>query len=172
MKSESNMAKGSYAGVKLATETKKLLHEYMGLANLPNVVRPDQLHSTLLYSRKYLPEYKAYGEIKPAWQGHILGLDVFDSRSKDGKIARCLVIKYDCKELSDRHQYLMDTHKAEYDFPDYQPHITISYDIGLIDLTSLPPIEVCVNTIQIVEEYGRDLQIDSAQQPGTSISKS
>jgi len=41
-----------------------------------------------------------------------------------------LVLKVESDWLLKRHDYLMVVHDAIYDYPEYIPHITLSYDIG------------------------------------------
>lgn len=73
---------------------------------------------------------------------------------------RCLVLKYDCPELCIRHKYLMETHNATYDFPDFTPHITLSYDMCDVDIASLPNIHDYLDSICITYEYSRELIVD------------
>lgn len=159
--------KGSYAGVKFDTPTKQAIHRYMKEHKLPTAVRPDKLHSTLLFSRKYLPDYKPAGKYDPTLVGKPIGFEVWPTRPADGsKPARCLVLRYDCPELEKRHKELMKMHNATYDFPDYKPHITLSYDIGDLDEKKLPDIGKYVDQIGIDEEYGEDLSLSWAKDHG------
>ena len=64
--------KGSYAGVRFDKETNRALHKYMKENKIPNAIRPDKLHTTVLYSRKYLPNYKPAGKIEHIY--HFFGL--------------------------------------------------------------------------------------------------
>jgi hypothetical protein len=164
---EENM-KGSYAGVRFDTETNKAIHKYMSDNKLPVAVRPDRLHSTLLYSRKYLPKYKPAGKLEKAYVGKPTHFEVWNTRPDDGsKPSRCLVLRYDCPELEERHKALMKEHGATYDFPSYDPHITLSYDIGDMDEKKLPSLADTLKAINIVEEYGEDLDLNWAKNKGT-----
>lgn len=164
---EEKQEKGTYAGVRFDTETKKTIHKYMSDNNLPNSVRPDKLHTTLLYSRKYLPNYKAAGKLEHFLSGKPIGFEVWPTRPTDGsKPGRCLVLRYDSPELEKRHEQLMKEHDATYDFPDYKPHITLSYDIGDLDEKKFPDIKKYLKEITIVEEYREDLDLDWAKNKG------
>lgn len=160
---ESKTTKGTYAAVTFNRNTNKLIHDYIKETKLPNAVRPDRLHTTLLYSRKYVPEFKAQGKIDPPWIGEPESFDVWESQEG----ARCLVLKYSCKKLEQRHKELMDKYDATYDFLTYQPHITFSYDIGDIDPADLPDVRKFVGDIEIVEEYDEDLDLDWAATKAT-----
>lgn len=159
--------KGTYAGVKFDTETNKILHKYMKDNNIPNSVRPDKLHTTVLYSRKHLPNYKAPGKLEHFISGKPIEFEVWPTRPTDGSNpARCLVLRYDSPELVKRHNELMKQHDATYDFPDYKPHITLSYDIGDLDEKKFPDIKKYIDEITITDEYQEDLDLDWAKNKG------
>ena len=67
--------------------------------------------------------------------------DVWETSPTQGAKTRCLILKIDCPELVARHKELMDEHEATYDYPVYQPHITLSYDIGDLDINDLPDVK-------------------------------
>ena len=144
---------GTYAAVTFHTDTNKAIHNYIRAAKLPNAVRPDKLHTTLLYSRVQLPEYVPLGLMMLANYGTPIGLSILPGEHKE----RCLVLNYSCPELEERHRYLTEKHSAPYDFPDYITHVTLSYNIGDLDICTLPDIHSYVNSICIVNEYSRNL---------------
>lgn len=150
--------RGSYAGVKFSDQTQTHLKELLAKLKVPTPIDPAKFHTTVIYSRKYLPDYKAEGKLAVPYIGTATTADIWDWTSKTGNKNKCLVIKYDCKQLIDRHEELMKTHGATFDYAEYIPHITLSYDIqdwNQLDelndqLKQFPPIE-------IVEEYQEDL---------------
>lgn len=157
------MNKGTYAGVYFDEDTKKAVQQYIEDNNIPKPVNVDKLHTTLLYSRKFLPDYIPGGMYKQPLVGTPTELVVWKTQGDEGKEpANCLVMKYDCPELVERHKSLMKEHGATFDYPEYTPHITLSYDIGDIDVDSLSNIKDAIKTIGIVEEYGEDLKLDWA----------
>jgi hypothetical protein len=155
---------GTYAAVRFSQKTIDKIKHFCKENGVKNVLRSSKLHTTLLYSRKHLPDYTGQGKIDPAWIGTPTELDVWNTRSedKDKPSTRCLVLKYKCKELEDRHTFLMDEHGATYDFPDYQPHISLSYDIGDADIEDLRGALKDFGDIEIVLEYSDDLDLDWA----------
>lgn len=158
-----NEPTGSYAAVRFDQETKDTIAKYLKDNQIPNGISPEKLHTTLLYSHKYLPDYTAQGDISPAWIGTPVAFEVWESQPKeDGSTKNCLVLKYKCDELAKRHEFLMDEHDAQYDFPDYKPHITFSYDIGELNAEEFPDIKKALPEIKIVSEYGEDLKDDFA----------
>lgn len=155
---------GTYAAVKFSKSTIDKLMQLCKENGVKNVLRAEKLHTTLLYSRKYLPEYEAQGDIEPKWVGTPTELDVWKTRSEDPEkpSTRRLVLKYKCKELEERHQYLMKEHDATYDFDEYKPHISLSYDIGDADIDALKDALKDFGEIEIVHEYGEILDLDWA----------
>lgn len=157
---EKEEAKGSYAAVNFNKETIDGIKKYIKENDIPNHTKFDKMHTTLLYSRKYLPDYKPQGKLDKPMIGKGKGFEVWDSQpDDDGHVAKCLVMCYDCPELVKRHKELMKEHGAAYDFDEYKPHITFSYDIGDLDHDELPKFS---GKIEIVEEYGEDLEQDWA----------
>lgn len=154
----SESAKGTYAGVRFSEGTVDNLIQLQGDLGIPNPVPYNKFHSTLLYSRKHLPKYVAKGACYLVSDGNEFTLEIWES---DKSFNRCLVLRYDCGMLSARHDFLMRYHEATYDFDEYKPHITLSYDVG----DSWTPLEKTVkfsdsSPIEIVEEYQEDLNLD------------
>lgn len=152
---EDETTEGTYAGFRLDTDSEKALMQAIKSMNIPNPVSQEELHITLLYSRKFLPDYEPAAdtniEVRP------LKFNVFNGR--DG--SKILVILLDCAECLKRHFKLMRDHTATYDFPEYIPHITLSYDIGdytledaNMDFAKLP------NSLLINSEYMEKLEMD------------
>ena len=158
-----DVSKGTYAGVYFDEDTKKAVKKYLEDNDIPKPVNVDKLHTTLLYSRKFLPDYIPGGMYDKPLIGTPVELVVWKTQGDEGKEpANCLVMKYDCPELVDRHKSLMKEHGATFDYPEYTPHITLSYDIGDMDVDSLSDIKETIKQVGIVEEYGEDLQLDWA----------
>lgn len=159
---------GTYAGVHFDQETIDKIIKYIKENDIPNPVPKNKLHTTLLYSRKYLPDFKAEGKLDKPMSGTPDQLVVWETNGKERNepTSRCLILKYKCPELVKRHDFLMDTHKATYDFPEYIPHVTLSYDIGDMDIEELPDPKKTIDQIVIVEEYQETLNLDWAKQHG------
>lgn len=150
--------KGTYAGVKFSKDTQESLVDYMREAKIPNMLDKDKLHSTLLYSRKHCPNYKPASPVE--YIGTPIGLDVWDTDAPGGGKSKCLVLKYSCPALEKRHAQLRKEHGATHDFPTYNPHITLSYDIGDVNPDDFPDVRKFLDVIKIVDEYSEDLDLD------------
>ena len=160
--------RGSYAAVTFDSSTNDAIQQYIEDNDIPNPIPTSKLHTTVLYSRKYLPDYEPLGKITPSWKGIPTTLDVWESSGKlrDEPTTRCLVMEYDCDKLKDRHNFLMKEHEATYDFPSYKMHVTLSYDIGDLDIKDLPDIKDSIGNLKIVSEYGDDLDLDWSKTKG------
>jgi hypothetical protein len=159
--------KGTYAAVNFSKETTDAIKEYIKENDIPNPLSADKMHTTLLYSRKYCPDYTPLGKIDPPWKGTPTEFEVWKTRPKDGSEgSNCLVLLFKCEELNKRHQQLMNELDATYDFPDYKTHISLSYDIGDMDWKKLPDIKKYLSEVVVVEEYGSDLDLDWAKKNG------
>lgn len=153
--------KGTYAGVKFDEQTIEAISQYIKQHKIPNGIDKNKLHTTLLYSRKYLPNYKSQGQIDPPFIGTPTQLQVWESQpDENGKTSNCLVLKYQCNALYQRHKKLMSQHGATYDFDEYDPHITLSYDIGKFKHKKLPLPEC---DIVITSEYQEELDLSWAK---------
>ncbi len=151
---------GTYAGVRFSDKTNQAIIEFCKKYKVPNPVAAAKLHTTVLYSRKPLPNYTAAGKYDKPLIGEPTKWSVWDSQDK----SKCLILEYKCSKLKERHKELMDEHEATYDFPEYKTHVTLSYDIGDFELDGLPMLD---SDIEIVEEYSEDLNLDWAKEKGS-----
>lgn len=148
--------KGTYAGLRLDDESCNKLIDWCTQNNIPNPVPKDKLHTTLLYSRKHLPDYVPQGNLPSAYIGLENGYDIWKSSSENP--TNCLVLKINCDDIVTRHKELMDTHQATWDYPSYDPHITMSYDIGGVDASKLDTSSI--GELTFTDEYAEELDLD------------
>lgn len=152
--------KGTYSAVKFDDQTINKIKAYVDENNIPNALDPEKYHTTVTYSRKFLPDLKPVDPIDPPWIGTPEQLEVWKSQpDENGETSNCLVLKYKCDQLTDRHNQIMDDHGATYDFPDYKAHITLSYDIGDMDHSQLPDVKD-IGDIVINKEYVDELNLN------------
>ena len=146
-----HVKKGTYAGVRLSDDDSDFIIDWVKELKLPNPTPKKDLHLTLLYSKKYLPDYKPAGKIDE-W-AYPLKFHVFETF--DNK--RALVLKVKSPFLLKRHKELMKEHDATYDYPEYIPHITLSYDIGDMEV---PKFDCKRRELHLGEEYAEELKLD------------
>ena len=146
---------GTYAGVRFSPSTVESLTQYATDNKIPNALDSKEYHTTLLYSRKHLPNYEPMGEYSTHMTGTPTGFEIWPSQPDDeGHVKNCLVMTYSCPRLYQRHHKLMQQHGATYDFDEYKPHVTLSYDAGDLDPSKLPAYE---EEIEITKEYREEL---------------
>ncbi len=144
---------GTYAGVKFSDDTIAALEKYTKDNKIPNALPADKYHTTLLYSRKHLPNYKPEGDYKTPMTGSPTGFEIWPNYDSS---KNCLVLSYSCPQLYQRHHKLMNQHGATYDFDEYKPHVTLSYDVGNLKVDKLPTFE---DSLEITSEYDEELKI-------------
>ncbi|AHY25125.1 RNA ligase [Pectobacterium bacteriophage PM2] len=116
---------------------------------VPNPVPREKLHSTICYSRVNIPYTTYSGSFDVATSGH---LEVWEHDSST------LVLVLDSEYLKCRHQYAR-TLGATHDFPDYTPHITLSYNVGPVKYKGEVKIQVVLD-----REYKEPLKLDWAEE--------
>ena len=147
---EITQEKGSYAAVSFDPATTEALKAYQYDNHIPNPLEPSEFHSTVMFSRKYIPTFEALGEI-PGWSGTFTKFDIFPSDAE-----KALVLKYDCHELSERFDQIIKKYDATWDHKSFTPHITLSYNIGDLDISQLPKYD---GPIVIITEFNNDLDL-------------
>ncbi len=83
-------------------------------------------------------------------------LEVWPSQpDENGETSNVLVQCFDCPDLEKRHTDLMGEHDAQYDFDEYKPHITLSYNVGDASAEDFEPFNRPIN---VVSEYSEELK--------------
>lgn len=151
--------RGSYFGVKPTKETIAAMKEFMGDHRVPNPLDDDKLHATVVYSRAFCGA-QPLGKLNPKWKGKFRAFDLFPTSAKVNESEKpnsCLVLKFDCPEIHDRHHFLRKHHGATHDFPTFDPHMTLSYDVGDFDHHNLPEYD---GPHEFEEEYSEPLDLN------------
>jgi len=114
---------GTYISAILSEPNCEDIYNWAKAHKIPNLADPQQYHATLIYSRKGIPDVKAYDFELPL-SGKVCGWHVFPTQTG----GKCLVAALESKQLTNIHKDIMDKYGATYDFDEYKPHVTISYD--------------------------------------------
>lgn len=146
--------RGVYVAVKYNQSTCDDLLEFIKEYKIPSSLKAEDFHTTLIYSRKWddiddLNDDMGDSEIV-AYPKELHVFETFDNK-------RALVILLDCPYLDERHKYLMQRYSLTYDYPEYIPHITVSYDIGD---TEIPKDVKFPKFFRIQSEYQEDLNTE------------
>lgn len=153
---ELNINVGTYAAVKFEDSEEKV--KYLKQIGIPNV--NEELHCTLLYSRKNCPNYEPmnmtdgyYYDEAVAFPDH---LDIF----KDKEDKNCLVLILRSGWLMKRHKDLMKENNATHDYDEFIPHVTLSYNAEDFDYKTIEQTLIKSDEfykLVINEEYKEDL---------------
>ena len=151
---EAERNKGVYVGVRFTMAADEDISIFCEENAIPNPIPEKEIHSTLIYSTKY--DNIVINDV-----GEDLGnaepkkFHIFETQ--DNKRALVLLIK--SEYLTSRHKELMKKYDLTYNFDEYIPHITLSYDIEDFDISNLNikdlPTNFTINT-----EYKEDLNIN------------
>lgn len=143
-----------YAAAKPDKDIAIRLRNHFMLQGVPDVLPVDDFHSTIVYSTKAPVNYERIGSVNiPRIYAMPVGLECWPT--KTGKNA--LVMRLYCPRLNDMHNSLMDKHELSYDFDEYKPHMTISYDIKLFDWEKLSQFN---SPIEFVNFYDDEIDED------------
>lgn len=118
----STVSSGTYVCANFNDETLDKLEEIQRSLRLLNPTPREKMHTTICYSRVYVPYMPFTGEELVSDINH---LEVWDTKS-----GKTLVLVMQSEILRERHKYA-EILGATYDFDEYKPHITLSYDIGV-----------------------------------------
>lgn len=145
--------KGVYVGCIYNQSASDDLMNIIKKYNIPSTLTVDDFHTTIIYSRKYADIENLNDDMEDseivAYPKELHVFNTFDNK-------RALVIKLDCEYLENRHKELMKKYNLTYNYDEYIPNITLSYDIGEM---SIPDIEEFPRFFRIQSEYKEELNL-------------
>lgn len=149
--------RGTYYGAHLTNETSESILDFLSDNKIPNPLSEDLMHVTVVYSRVWCGA-KALGNLDPNWQGQFETWNVWPTTPNDDEEpTHCLTLGFICPEMHMRHHALRKE-GATHDFPDFKPHITMSYDVGNdYDHIALPHYE---GPLHFHQEYSEPLNLN------------
>ena len=154
---ERQTEKGTYVGWRYGDDTLHEINTWLSDSYIPNPIHITKIHSTIIYSRVEF-DFEPKGRFIVPEYAQTNRLGTFDTR--DGK--RALIWFIDCQAMTDRHNHIMKTTAATFDYDEYTPHITLSYDIPAdYDISKLH-IQGLPIVLQLVSEYTEELDLDWA----------
>ena len=147
--------KGTYAALRVSKPARDLLFKHCLDNKIPcrKAQFEERLHVTLIYSRKHCP--KMHADPGVIYNCEFKDYEIFTG----GKGEKVLVALLSAPAVVARHLQLMAQHGATYDFPVYNPHITLCYNWtgSDEDFAALEPIDF---PISLGSEYVEDLDLD------------
>ena len=106
------------------------LHDWAKSAGIPNLVPPQEMHATIMYSKAETPGMNPLQDPVTVKGGKRTVEKLGDKGA--------VVLKFDAPELAEQHQ-TAKTAGATHSFAGFIPHVTLSYDAGDVDLAKLSP---------------------------------
>jgi hypothetical protein len=144
--------KGTYAAYKYSKRTEGWLNQFIDNHKLHEPNR--DFHTTLLYSTVGAPTLSTSGGDINVSPVTFAGFEKFGA---------ALVIKLDAPYMVERHKELMSKHpELVYDYDEYIPHITLSYDAEHIDTATLDASYFNGFEFEVVLEYHEALDLEWA----------
>lgn len=157
-KDNSESENGTFVGVRLSSDSKKIVKKAIKDMDVPNPIEDSEMHITVIYSRKPMSGFEPKGKLDDPIIVKPDKLHIFQKSDSDNRV---LVIKLKAPELKKRHNELMKEYKAEYDFDEYIPHLTLSYDCEDFDPKSYDIKKILSeDELEIVEEYDEELDLN------------
>lgn len=137
------MSNGTYIAVKFNADTLLRLQSLQKRAKLNNPIPLEELHATICYSRNPIHVVPKVGNKVIAVHGFVENLE-----TKNGN---AVVLRFDSPALLERHEQLKKL-GATHDFPEYLPHISLSYGDKITEEFRLDIL------IEMTHEYVEELK--------------
>lgn len=136
-------SKGTYVNVKISDLDKNKLYDWVVGRGINEPLDKNEYHTTVIYSRTPCPDAANYEYGIPI-TGNITGWKIFDAG-----IGRCLVAFVQSEQLQKINADLQRDYGATSDFPEYLPHITVSYSyIGEIP-DDYPAMRITYDQVEV-----------------------
>lgn len=156
------MIPGTYAAVTFTEESISRLFRFANTVNIPNLVDPSDIHTTVIFSKEPLPSL-AHGTIDLTSANLFAYPDRVDSwltRPMEGvNQTRCLILTLDSAPLVAYQGLLLHCFNAIYDFEKYTPHIALSYDIADFQYSELQDKVSEIGKLDVAAFYAEDLDL-------------
>jgi hypothetical protein len=135
---------GTYISLKLDAASAKALDDWTTDNNIENPLDPSDYHVTVIYSRKGIPAVEGH-EFDLPIVAKVSAFEIFPTQTGN----ECLVAKVDSKDLTDLHKSIRKEYGATHDYPEYKPHVTLSYDYKGELPKDVPDITVTFNKVVV-----------------------
>lgn len=108
------------------------LMEWAKAQGFSSTLEQDDFHVTVCFSREKL-DWNAV----PPTETEVIAIG---GKREIHKFGKAIVLTFESVELQDRHEEFMDA-GASFDFPDYRPHVTITYAGTDFDISGIEPYD-------------------------------
>jgi 2'-5' RNA ligase len=142
---------GSFIGVKLSNKSNEEIMSLIRKLNLPSSVKKEDIHITLIYSKKYFANKE--------WDKKIEEVATPIKLDWLGEKNDCLVLLLDSNYLFKRNKEITKEYGATSDYDKYSPHITLAYNIKDYNIPNKVKLP---KQVELVSEYYNELEKDWA----------
>lgn len=115
-------------------------------------IEQHEMHVTVAYSRSPVD----FRNIVPCVSNVTIKPDESRCMKKFGQQSECLVLSFNNDYLQECWKYYIDS-GCSYDFPEYCPHVTISYNAADVDIKTIAPY---MGLIELGPEEVKELDLD------------
>lgn len=143
---------GLFIGLQLAEQDLKNIEKFQQAINLPNCVKPEEIHCTLFSTTddfNYVSTLDLPVEIKNLTLGKI--------KTQSG--VDCLVLYFNSEKLTQYHDEIAHKYGVRPFYPEFIAHITLSYDCGNIDSDKID-LQQYLQSVTLVKEYVQELKFE------------
>jgi hypothetical protein len=134
---------GTYVNVKPSEADKNKLYDWVVENGISKPMDKDDYHTTVIYSKTPCPDVDEYDFDLPI-TGSICGWKIFEST-----LGRCLVAQVQSEELQVINADLKRDYGATSDFPEYIPHITISWGYEGSIPDNYPAMKITYDKVEV-----------------------
>lgn len=134
---------GTYVSMKPSTSVADQLYDWVSNNGINDPLDKGEYHVTVIYSRAPCPGADNY-DFKMPIEGTITGWKIFDA-----PIGRCLVAHVQSEQLQTINSDLKVNYGATSDYPEYIPHITVSYNYKGELPQNYPAMKITFDTVEV-----------------------
>jgi len=124
--SEESHNKGTYVCAYADNQTMKNIVRFILDNDIPHPTPENELHATIIYSREGNKDSESFN-FPNLITGKFKGWEIFPNKINNTK---SLVALLESPTLTKIHNDMMQQYGFTYDFDEYKPHVTFSYDYG------------------------------------------
>lgn len=117
---------GTFAELLLDDASIAKLTALMDRLEIKNKIDPAKMHTTVIYSRRPCSAAMELDGMTAGYPAYVKSLKTWPTQSG----TNCLVAEVEAYTISELHDHMRTEYGATHDYPDFTPHITLSYDCG------------------------------------------
>lgn len=134
---------GTYVSVHLSPESSDSLFTWVKEHDIENPTPKKEYHCTIVYSRVGIPTAKKETLDLP-FTAIVSKWEIFPTQTG----AKCLVARLDCPKMKEAFKMYHSKYAATYDYDEYKPHVTVSYDYKGELPDSLPHLNLVFDKLE------------------------